>query len=260
MELGLKGKSALVTGGSHGIGRAISLALADEGCNIAICARNKERVEKTVEEIKNKGVESIGICADATVLPDIENVFKAVIGRWATVHILVNNVGGGGRWGRESVEETPEHVWSDVYDKNALAAIRFTMRAIPHMRKQKWGRVVTVSSIVGRESGGRPWYSMAKAAEISLMKTLAANPSLSRDGLTFNTIAPGAIMIPDTGWDDERKKNPEEFGKMADRNFPLGRPGTPEEVAGLAVFICSGRAGLLNGATIPIDGGEGRSY
>jgi len=260
MELGLKGKYALVTGGSHGIGRAISLALADEGCNIAICARNKERVEKTVEEIKNKGVEGIGICADAMILSDIENIFKLVMGRWNTVHILVNNVGGGGRWGKEIVEETPEQVWSDVYNKNALAAIRFTMRAIPHMRKQKWGRVVTVSSIVGRESGGRPWYSMAKAAEIGLMKTLAANPSLSRDGLTFNTIAPGAIMIPDTGWDDERKKNPEEFTKMADRNFPLGRPGTPEEVAGLAVFICSGRASLLNGATIPIDGGEGRSY
>ena len=260
MELGIKGKYALVTGGSHGIGRGIALALAKEGCHVAICARNEERVANTVKEIEARGVKSIGIPADAMVLADIERVMKTVIDSWGTIHILVNNVGGGGRWGKEIVEETAEDVWLDVYSKNALAAIRFTMRAIPFMRRQKWGRVVTISALYGREGGGRPWYGMAKSAEITLMKTLAINPDLARDGITFNSVAPGGIMIPDTGWEREQRENPEEFKKMVDSQYPLGRLGTPEEIASVVVFLASEKASLVNGASIPVDGGEGKSF
>ncbi len=128
------------------------------------------------------------------------------------------------------------------------------------MRKQKWGRVITISSIYGREGGGRPWFNMAKSAEISLMKTLAMTRYLIRDGITFNSVAPGGIMIPDTGWERERKENPEEFEKMVDRQFPLGRLGTPEEVASVVVFLASEKASLVNGASIPVDGAEGKSF
>ena len=259
MDLNLKGKYAIVTGGSHGIGRSIALALADEGCNVAICARNKERIKKIIVEIKAKGVESIGISADVLHPTDIDRVMKTVIDSWGTIHILVNNVGGGGRWGSSSVEETSEDVWIDVYNKNAMAAVRFTMLAIPFMRKQKWGRVVTITSIYGREGGGRPWFNMAKSAEISLMKTLAMNHDLVRDGITFNSVAPGGIMIADTGWERERENNPKEFKEIVDHQFPMGRLGTPEEVANVVAFICSEKASLLNGASIPVDGGESKS-
>lgn len=259
MDLALKGKYALVTGGSHGIGRSIALALAEEGCNIAICAINKEEVEGVRKEIKSKGVEGIGIVADVMILADIERTMKKVIDSWGTIHILINNVGGGGRWGSSVVEETAEEVWLDVYNKNALTAIRFTMRAIPFMRKQKWGRVITISSIYGKEGGGRPWFNMAKSAEISLMKTLAMNPDLARDGITFNSVAPGPIMIPGTGWEKEKIENPEEFKKIIE-NLPLGRLGMPKEVANVVVFLCSEKASLLNGACIPIDGGESKSF
>lgn len=260
MDLALKGKYALVTGGSHGIGRSIALALGDEGCNVAICARNEERVAKTVVELKARGIQSLGIPADVMVLADIERVMKTIIDSWGTMHILVNNAGGGGRWGSEKVEETSEDIWSDVYNKNALAAIRFTMRSIPFMRRQKWGRVVTISSMYGREGGGRPWFNMAKSAEISLMKTLAMNPALARDGITFNSVAPGDIMIPDTGWEKEQKQNPERFKNLVDSQFPFGRLGTPEEIANVVVFLCSEKASLVNGAAIPVDGGESRSF
>jgi len=260
MNLGIKGKYALVTGGSHGIGRAISLALAEEGCNVAICARRKDLVEQTVAEIKAKGVESIGVSADVLIQEDIDRVMKTVIDSWGTIHILVNNVGGGGRWGSSSVEETSEDVWIDVYNKNAMAAVRFTRLAIQFMRKQKWGRVVTITSIYGREGGGRPWFNMAKSAEISLMKTLAMNHDLVRDGITFNSVAPGGIMIAGTGWERERENNPKEFKEMVDHQFPMGRLGTPEEVANLVVFICSEKASLVNGASIPVDGGESKSF
>jgi 3-oxoacyl-[acyl-carrier protein] reductase len=101
---------------------------------------------------------------------------------------------------------------------------------------------------------------MAKSAEISLMKTLAMDHDLVRDGITFNSVAPGSIMIPGTGWEDESKKNPTEFAKMVDSHFPLGRLGRPEEVASMVVFLCSEQARLLNGASIVIDGGESRSF
>ena len=260
MNLGIKGKFALVTGGSHGIGRAIALALAREGCNVAICARVTERIERTVAEIRGKRVKSIGVSADVLVPEDIDRVLKDIAKAWGTIHILINNVGGGGRWGKNVVEATEDKVWTEVYAKNALAAIRFTMQALPFMRQQKWGRIVTVASIYGKEGGGRPWFNMAKSAEISLMKTLAMNHDLAREGITFNTVAPGSIMIPDTGWDAVRKDNPKKFRKMADLQFPLGRLGTPEEVASVVSFLCSQQASLVSGACITVDGGESRSF
>ena len=260
MDLGIRGKYALVTGGSHGIGLAAAHALADEGCNVAVCARTADRLTQAVRELQAKGVEAIGVAADVLIPADIERVMQVVIHAWGTIHILVNNVGGGGRWGSAVVEETPEDVWIDVYNKNAMAAVRFTRLAIPYMRRQKWGRVVTVGSIHGREGGGRPWFNMAKSAEISLMKTLAMTHYLARDGITCNTIAPGSIMIPDTGWERESQEHPEAFREKLARHFPLGRLGTPEEVASVIVFACSEKASLLNGAAIVVDGAEGRSF
>ena len=164
---------------------------------------------------------------------------------WGELHILINNVGGGGRWGKESVEETELLVWSEVYEKNAMAAVRFTRRALPHMRRNKWGRVVTITSIYGgKEGGGRPWFTMAKAAETGLMKSLSAMTYLVREGITFNSVAPGGIAIAGTGFDDEQRRDPAAFERMIDAEYPLGRLGTPEEVAAVVTFLCSAEASL----------------
>lgn len=259
MELGLKGKCALITGGSHGIGRSIALELAKEGCRVAICSRNIDRIRDTVKELNLLGCECIGISADVMIKDDINKVVDEIISKWGTIHILINNVGGGGRWGKDVIEDTNEEVWLEVYNKNALAAIRFTMLVLPFMRKQKWGRVITITSIFGREGGGRPWFSMAKTAETSMMKSLSMQHYLVKDNITFNSVAPGAIMIPDTGWECEAKENPEKTEKFLKREFPMGRFGTPEEVANIVVFICSEKASLLNGASIPVDGGQSKS-
>lgn len=256
MDLGLSGKYALVSGGTHGIGRSIALGLAEEGCNIAVFSRSRTRVKNMVKELQYFKVDSIGIEADGTSEEDLEEVKNSIIKKWGQLHILINDVGGGGRWGKEIVEETKEEVWMEVYNKNALLAIRLTIWAIPFMRKQKWGRVITITSIFGREAGGRPWFAMAKSAQTALMKSLARQNYLARDGITFNSVAPGAIMIPDTGWD---KEDPQALKEFTDRELPLGRLGTPEEVANVVLFLCSEKASLVNGASIPVDGGQGRS-
>ena len=249
-----------MTGGSHGIGLATAIALAREGCDVAICSRSDDRLAYAREVLQPFQREVIARPCDVHSGESIQAFCTEVIGTWGGVDILVNNVGGGGRWGLASVEDTDEKVWMDVYEKNALATIRFTTRMLPFMRAKKWGRVVTITSRLGREGGGRPWFNMAKAAQTSMMKCLGMNHDLAGDGITFNSIAPGNIMIPGTGWEDEMKRDPHGFQSYVAQECPLGRLGTPEEVAAVVAFICSEQAGLVNGAAIAVDGGESRAF
>src|SRR5262249_9362684 len=156
-------------------------------CLVGICAREAEALETAVAALRDLGSNAFGIQADCTRTEDIQRVIAAVSTRWGDLDILVNNVGGEAA-AMADFERAGDPVWSEVYDRNAFAAIRFTRGFVPLMRKRGWGRVVTISSIRGREGGGRPWYNMAKAAEISLMKTLAMDRDLVRSGITFNSI------------------------------------------------------------------------
>jgi 3-oxoacyl-[acyl-carrier protein] reductase len=256
MDLGLKGKIALVTGGSYGIGQAIARVLAEEGCRVAICARGIERLQRAAARMGD----SLVIPADATKLADIRRVVEVVTQTWGGLHILVNNVGGGGGRVPGAVEDVPEEKWLEVYERNALAAVRFTRMAIPHLRRAGWGRVVTIASVQGKEGGGRPWYTMAKSAGISLMKTLALNRDLVRSGITFNSIAPGRVVFEGNEWDQFRQEDPERYAQTLEQRLPLGRAGTPGEVASAVAFVCSEAAAFINGACIAVDGGESYSF
>lgn len=260
MDLGLLGKRVLITGGSHGIGLATALALAIEGCDVAICSRNADRLESAIGVLKATGSNVIAQPCDVHVIEDIDAFWNRVANEWGGIDILVNNVGGGGRWGSPSITETKESVWLEVYEKNATSAVRFTVRALPLMKQQNWGRVITVTSRLGREGGGRPWFNMAKAAQTSLMKTLGMDHGLAGHGITFNSVAPGNIMIPNTGWELEMKRDPVSYQAYIARNCPIGRLGTPEEVANVIAFLCSNKASLINGAAIAVDGGESRAF
>ena len=260
MELGLHGRFALVTGGSHGIGLATAKLLAAEGCNVAICSRSQARLDSAAAQMKGSGVRLLSVVADVLEQDAADRVMDVLDSEWGELHILINNVGGGGRWGKQNVEETELRVWSEVYEKNAMAAVRFTRRALPQMRRAKWGRVITITSIYGGKEGvGRPWFTMAKAAETGLMKSLSAMSYLVREGITFNSVAPGGIWIPGTGFEDEQKRDPEGFQRRIDAEYPLGRLGAPEEVAAVVAFLCSTAASLVNGANITVDGGQSRS-
>lgn len=258
MDLKLTNKRALVSGGSHGIGLAIAEGLAKEGCHVAILSRTEKRLEAASKKLKAHSVEVLTLKADVLKVEEIEAATAQLDKAWGGVDVLINNVGGGGRWGDPQFEKTDDTVWADVIDKNLMAAVRLTRWALPAMRRKKWGRVVTVSSLAGLQGGDRPWYMAAKASEIAFMKSLAVNPEIVQEGVTFNTVAPGGILIPNTGWEEMREKNSKEFIELLARDYPMGRLGSPEEVADTVLFICSGPASLLNGACIVVDGGQSR--
>lgn len=256
----ITGKFALVTGGSHGIGLATAEKLAENGCNIAICSRSLDKLAAAETRLRQLDVKVLAIQADVLDIDSCDIVMREISEKWGFLDILVNNVGGGGRWGTDIVEDCDINVWSEVFRKNALATARFTQLAIPFMRKAHWGRVVTVTSMHGKEGGGRPWYTMAKAGEAAIMKSLSLMPYLVRDGITFNSVAPGGIYIEGTGFEAEKNSDPSAFLEKINNEYPLGRMGTPEEIANVICFLCSEQASLVNGAHIAVDGGQSKSF
>jgi 3-oxoacyl-[acyl-carrier protein] reductase len=256
MDFGIQGKIALVTGGSYGIGLAIARSLYAEGCRIALCARGETRLHEAAQLLPG----CLPIPCDVRKPEDITRTIEAVIKQWGGLDILVNNVGGAGGRELRPVEELPDSQWLEAFQRNACAATRFTMQAIPGMKRSGWGRVVTIASTKGKEGGGRPWYTMSKSAQIALMKTLALDKGLVRAGITFNSVAPGRVIFPGNEWDQFRAEAPQRFAQTLDQRLPLGRAGTPEEVAAAVAFLCSRQASLINGACLAVDGGESFSF
>lgn len=254
MELGLRGKVAIVTGGSKGIGRAIVLDLAREGCHVAFSARDPEALRATGQEAANLGVRVLAVQADMTKPADIERLFTKTMTTLERVDILVNNVGGslgGTTW------ETSDEDWENVMQLNLFAAVRMSRHVIPVMRQHGWGRIVNISSIYGRESGGSMTYNAVKAGMISWSKSLAKQ--LAKDGILVNVVAPGSILFSGGSWERRQKDNPVFIENFVKNEMPLGRFGLPEEVSAMAVFLASDKASLMTGACVNVDGCQSRS-
>ena len=251
-------RKILVTGGTHGIGAEICIKFAERGDHVAFLSRSKPRVDSQIEIISKLTKNFIAIQCDVLNSNSINEAWARIESEWAGVDVLINNVGGGGRWGNENILDTPLEVWQEVWQKNVGSAIEFTKLALPNMLNKGWGRVVTITSNYGNKVGGKTWFNLAKVSENLLMKNFAKNKDFVRRGITFNSLAPGAILIPDTGWDNLRISSPVEYKSFAE-NLPLGRLGTVEEVAEVVYFICSEEASLVNGASIQVDGGESDS-
>ena len=256
MDLGIKGRVALITGGSRGLGRYAGLALAREGANVAICARTEESLNETVEELKNYGVSASGIVADITEADEPKRIYQAVSGELGEVDILVNNVGG--TRSRADIMGTSLEEFKGTFDLNLFAAFELCKLIIPHMKAQQWGRIVNIASIWGREHGGNISYMSAKAALIAASKSLGLD--LIKDGITVNSVAPGSIYFPGGGWDRfQKEQSPETVQKFIEQNLPTGKFGTPEPVGDLVAFLASENASLITGTCINIDGGQSKS-
>jgi 3-oxoacyl-[acyl-carrier protein] reductase len=247
---------AIVTGGSRGLGRQAALSLAREGCNVAICARNADGLKPVVDELLAFGGKAIGVAADITRDADIKRVYDETVKALGSVDILVNNAGGT-RGGRD-FDTTTDQDWLDTLNINLLGAVKLTRQVLPGMVERKWGRVVSISSVFGREYGGALSYMTAKAALIAFSKHMAM--SYARHNVLFNTVAPGSIQFPGGSWDRFAKTNPPEVVKeFIARNLPIGRFGWPEPIGDMVAYLCSERAGLMVGTSVNVDGGQSRS-
>ena len=220
MDLGIKGKVALVTGGSRGLGRYSALALAREGVNVAICARTEESLNETVEDLKKYGVSALGVVADITHEGESARIYQTVLSGLGKVDILVNNVGGSRSWA--DIMETTLEDFRGTFDLNLFAAFALCKLIIPHMKEQQWGRIINIASIWGREYGGSISYMSAKAALIGASKSLGLD--LVKDGITVNSVAPGSILFPGGGWDRfQKEQSPETVQQFIEQNLPTGR-------------------------------------
>ena len=253
MDLGLRGKVALVTGGTRGLGRATALRLADEGCDVGICGRTAATVERAGAVLRGKGVRAHAVAADVTAPGETERFVGACAAALGGVDLLVANVGGSA--GEGLLESTAED-WLRTFDLNLFHAVRAIRAAVPAMRERGGGSVVIIASISGWKPGPRAQYGATKAAEIFLAGALAWELAPLR--IRVNAVSPGSILFPGGGWERFRASDPERFAAFEGREFPWGRLGTAEEVADVVTFLLSERARWINGANIPVDGAQGR--
>ena len=249
MHLGFKDRVAIVTGGTRGIGLATAKALATEGCQVAVCGRTSASL---------RAAEAEGLAAfevDLNIESQTVAFVDAVQARFGRLDILVNNAGGslgGGGFQAASIQQ-----WRQVMEINLFAALVASKAAVPHMQRRQWGRIIHISSIWGKESGGGAAYNAAKAALISLSKAMSQD--LAKDGILVNTVAPGSILFAGGGWEKRRQADPAAIAAFVERDMPLGRFGNPEEVARTVVFLASEAASLITGACLVADGGQSRS-
>ena len=257
MDLKLKGKVAVVTGGSRGIGLYTARALGAEGARLALCARNREPLESAAESLRAEGVADVlTVACDIAAEDGAAQLIEATRDRYGALDVLVNNVGGNRRG---QFEETSDEDWLDILQLNVLSGFRASRLAIPFMREGGGGSIILISSVFGREKGGPGLsiYNTTKTALISAAGIMALE--LAKDGIRVNCVAPGSIQFPGGSWDNRVKSDPEGMRKFVDANLPLGRFGRADEVADVVTFLASERASLITGACIAVDGSQGRS-
>ncbi len=258
MELGLKGKVAVITGGSVGIGLAVARGLAQEGVHVAICARDEERVLARAAEIaRDFGVRALGVAADVSKADDIARLVAVVEREFDGADILINNAGTGSN---ETIMEAPDEKWQYYWDLHVMAAVRASRGLVPSMRRRGGGVIINNASICAKQPlGYEPIYNVTKAALMMFSKCLANE--VIGDNIRVNCINPGLVLTPDwrktaTQLTAGTAQTPDEYlAKIAQDNAPIGRFATPEELADFFVFLCSERAGYCVGSAYYVDGG-----
>jgi len=245
MDLGLQGKKAIVTGGTRGIGRAIANLLVEEGCDIGICARTAAQIEEAVSAFKAKGVKAFGSAVDVADGDQLTRFINSTAEALGGLHIFVSNVSalGGGN---------DEASWQKGFEIDMLGTLRGCETAVPFLEKSGAGAIVVVGSTAAVEVfGARRAYNSVKAAILPYAKSLARE--LAPGKVRVNVVSPGTIYFKGGVWNMIEQNMPDRYRQAFDRN-PMGRMGTPEEVADAVVFLASPRASFITGTNLICDG------
>lgn len=261
MDLGLKGKVALVSGASKGLGKAVALGLAREGASVAILARDEARIQAAAKDIRDAtGAPVLALTADVTRPADIRRAVEETAKRFGAIHILITNTGGPppGAF----VTLTDEQ-WQSAVSLTLMSAVRLSHAVVPHMQKQKWGRIIHMGSYSVKHPIDNLMLSNSiRSAVVGLGKTQAIE--LAKDGILVNSVLPGwtiterveQILQDRAG---RNKTSVREEAASIEKEIPLGRMAKPEELANVVVFLASERAGYVNGVALPVDGGAART-
>ncbi len=260
MDLGLEGRSCIVTGASRGIGLETARQLCAEGASVLLVARTEGDVRSAAAECARAGGRAEALACDVTEPDAGGRMAAAASERFGTVDVLVNNAGSA-RW--RDLDDVPDEDWQEAWDLNVMGCLRAIRAVVPGMRERGWGRVVNVSSSAAkRPSRYMPEYSVAKAAQLSLSRLYADR--LARDGVLVNAICPGPtkseLWVAEGGLADQSAKlsglpGRDEALAQAAAGRPIGRLAEVDEIAAAIVFLCSARASYVAGAAWSVDGG-----
>ena len=264
MDLGLTGSTAVVTGGSKGMGLAIATTFAEEGAKVAVMARGAEALNEAVGILRDAGApDAVGISVDMSDASSIAAGFRTVAQRWGQLNSLVHTIGPGDGY----FEDMDDAQWDETFALGTMSGVRSIRAALPMMRAAEWGRIVTLSAhSIQRQNPRIVAYTASKAALSSVTKNLSK--SLAKDGILVNCVCPGTIVtasftevlkdiLAEDGLD---ATDPTDVMTWIDNNFhqpcDLGRAGLPEEIASITVYLASKRNGYVTGATVNVDGGS----
>ncbi len=263
MDLKLTKKSVLVTGASKGIGEAIAKAFAAEGARVALAARSTPALERVAAEINHNGGEALACPTDLTHPVEVQALVDKVIARFGSIHVLVNNAGGVVD-GFPKFDTLSDDDWFKTFDVNLFSTVRLTRAVLPHMRQQKWGRIINIASELALQpDGDMPHYAAAKAAILNLTKNISKAYAL--DGILINAVSPGMIATPaveEMATETAKRMGisaAEVLARFVTKRRPhleLRRPGQPDEVAAVVLFLASEVASYITGTNVRVDGGS----
>jgi NAD(P)-dependent dehydrogenase (short-subunit alcohol dehydrogenase family) len=264
MDLGFGGSTAVVTGGSKGMGLAIAQTMAAEGASVAVMARGREALNAAVVALREAGApDALGISVDMADAQSIADAFAAVAERWGRLNCLVHTIGPGDGY----FEQMDDAQWDAAFALGTMSAVRSIRASLPLLRSAEWARIVTLSAhSIQRQNPRIVAYTASKAALASITKNLSK--SLAKDGILVNCVCPGTIVTASftenlkdiLAADGLDATNPVDVMTWIDNNFhqpcDLGRAGLPEEVASITAYLASRRNGYVTGATVNVDGGS----
>jgi len=261
MDLKIKNKVAIVTGASTGIGFAIAHGLANAGVKVLLVSRNIKKLKIAVKKIQTNGGKADYISADVSKTSAAKNVIKKCLKIWGNVHILVNNTGGPSPGNLMSLNEKN---WDFAIQNNLLSVVRFTQEVVPFMKKNKWGKIITIGSTITKEPSPNMILSATSRGGLgAFSKAVAIN--FAKHNISSNVISPGGILterfinLVKVAAKNEKKTYSDKLSEIK-KNIPAGRIAEPEEIAHLAVFLASDLSNYINGVDISVDGAFTKSY